>query len=346
MKRRLFLLSSFLLLASCGENKPSLETYSCSLAPVFGSGIQVTYQSSQGDLGDELKGIASKLDALVNPYSLPAKVSASLYTINHTHEPVKVDPMLQDILKKALELEEKTEGYFSPWLGEITTLWKTTLFGGIIADNAYEPSQEDIDLAQSKVGAMLEKIPSSSLVFDEENDTITRRGEAELDLGGLAKGFCVEKMKECLKEHGVTSYLINGGTSSLGLGVRPDGGSFNVVLSYTKNEREIVYKIKNADTSCSAVYEQFKKVGGTLYSHVINPKNGLPVTPFSMAFLRGEDSALLDAFSTSCMLAGTEKTQEWEKKYDFSAALFENKEESGKPYASLVYENGLLERSV
>ena len=58
--------------------------------------------------------------------------------------------------------------------------------------------------------------------------------------------------------------------------------------------------------------------------YIINPNTGMPLSDYSMAFLSGEDSALLDAFSTSCMIAGPEKSEEWSKKYNFSYSLYED----------------------
>lgn len=346
MKSKLVFLSlPLLLLASCGEEKgPETLYYHFSLTPVFGSGISMNYGSKEGSYNDTLEAITKRLDALVDPYHAPVNVEASLYTINHTHDPVAVDEDLFKMLKKAVELEKQTEGYFSPWLYEITTLWKTTLFGGLIPLSGFKPTKESIEEAKGKVGAMLAKIPGSSLVFDEAKKTVQRVGDAMLDLGGLAKGYFVERIEDFFEEKGVTVYLIDGGQSSLGFGTTDTGDGFNVRLSYTGTE-VIRYQAKNIDSSCSAIYEQYQMVDGVVYSHVIDPKNGLPVAPFSMAYLQGDDSAMLDAFSTSCMLAGIEKTKEWEKKYNFASCLFSDVTTGGH-YAKLEYENSNLKRSV
>ena len=60
-----------------------------------------------------------------------------------------------------------------------------------------------------------------------------------------------------------------------------------------------------------------------------------------MAFLEGEESTRLDAYSTACMIAGIAKTKNWEKAYNFKAALFEDKD----GLAELVYENSQLNKA-
>ena len=70
----------------------------------------------------------------------------------------------------------------------------------------------------------------------------------------------------------------------------------------------------------------------------------MPNADYSMAFLVGQDSALLDAFSTSCMIAGPEKAAEWGSKFGFEYALFDD---MFKGYARLVEESeGLAAKRV
>jgi thiamine biosynthesis lipoprotein len=180
------------------------------------------------------------------------------------------------------------------------------------------------------------------LILDAAKKTVQRVGSAKLDLGGIAKGYAVEKVDKILKDHGIKEYLVNGGTSSLAFGVAEDGGPFRVRLKYTgDDETSLRYYVKKAFTSTSAVYEQYRVVDGVTYSHVINTVTGIPVTDYSMAFLEGEDSTRLDAYSTACMIAGIDKTKDWEKAYNFKAALFEDKD----GLAELVYENSQLNKA-
>ena len=217
-----------------------------------------------------------------------------------------------------------------------------TIFGGIIPDPDYVPTSAKIDAAKIEAPALLEEMNNGSLILDAAKKTVQRVGSAKLDLGGIAKGYAVEKVDKILKDHGIKEYLVNGGTSSLAFGVFEGGGPFRVKLKYTgDDETSLRYYVKKAFTSTSAVYEQYRVVDGVTYSHVINTVTGIPVTDYSMAFLEGEDSTRLDAYSTACMIAGIDKTKSWEKAYNFKAALFEDKD----GLAELVYENSQLNKA-
>lgn len=333
MKKRFFLLLLSLALASCGE--PALASYSGMNPLVFHSYFSWTYDTAEEDISNDIYAFLDKVDRLADPYNeYPS--TKNLYTINHTENPVVVDPILIDMLETALDLQEKTEGYFNPLIGKVTTLWKETLFGLDGEKEAEEVTEGEILAAEEAAPALIEEMNESSLIINKAARTVQRVGGAHIDLGGLVKGYCVEKVQEMILKIGSVHYLLNGGQSSLSLGKSSKDGAFQVILKYSFIQNENVYAIMDADTSTSAIYEQPFRFNGKWYSHIMNPLTGIPCVDYSMAFLVGQDSAFLDAFSTSCMIAGTEKTEEWAEKYGFQYALFKD---AYGGYAKLVQES-------
>lgn len=335
MKRRVFALSLFpLLLVSCGQ----VTYYSGANPDVFHSFFTWNYDTKKNDISEEINDFVFHLGRLTDPYS-PSSYE-NLYSVNQTNDPVVVEDDLFDILSIAVDLQEKTEGYFNPMLGKITLLWKETLFG-LDGEKKNEggPSASEINEAKKKVPALLKEMKESSIVLNEEAKTVQRIGDAHIDLGGLVKGYSVERVKKMLKDVGSSHYVINGGQSSIAVGTTKDGNPYNVSLQYSVVAKENTYALADCDLSTSGIYEQLVYVSGEAYSHIINSKTGMPNADYSMAFLVGQDSALLDAFSTSCMIAGPEKTAEWAEKYGFEYALFDD---LFKGYARLVEESESL----
>ncbi len=308
------------------------------LNDVFSSYLSVAIEGYVDKLEDEATSLIEKINDLSDAYK--EKEIVNVYSINNSDEALKVDPLLFSLLEEALKIEEESEGYFSPLLGSLTSLWKVTLYGGIDGDVSYSPSEEDIEKALQKAPQLLKEAESTSLILDKGNLTVKRVGKGQIDLGAIAKGFTVKKVKELLKENGITRYLLDGGTSSYAFGESQSDGYFRVRIKYTKEDEAIRYKVKNEDCSMSSIFEQKKEVGGKMYSHLVNPKTGLPETEFASAFLVGEDSSSLDAFSTACLFVSEEKVKEWESKYEFKASLFSY--EDG--YQTLSYENPSLLR--
>lgn len=340
MKNKLnVLLLTPMLLASCAL-KPIEETQTPISVLAFGSFFTCKYMATSGEAGREIFDFVTKVDMLADPYTDYMGVS-NLYRINGTHEAVKVDQVLFELIKQSVDLKEKTEGNFNPFMGKITSLWKTTLFGAEYDLDFTGPTASSINEAKALIPALLEEMNGTNVELDEANLTVKRIGDGYIDLGGLTKGYSVEKVERILERYNVSSYLVNGGQSSLGLGKGPNGGPFKVNLMYSKEENENSFSLSEIDTSTSAIYEQFATVDGVTYSHIINPNTGLPLTDYSMAFLSGEDSALLDAFSTSCMIAGPEKSEEWAKKYNFTYSLYSD--EGG--FTKLVAESDELTKA-
>ncbi len=308
------------------------------LNDVFSSYVSVSYLNYIKGLEEEASSIINKINDLTDAYN--EKDIANVYSLNQSNEAIKVDPLLFSLLKEAVDIQSKSEGYFSPLLGSLTYLWKETLYGGIAGISSYTPTSEDIEKASQKVPQLLKETESTTLLFDEDNLTVQRVGNGQIDLGGIAKGFAVQKVKELLISNGVKNYIIDGGTSSYSFGESTGDGYFRVRIKYTKDDDVVRYKVKDVESAMSSIFEQKVEVDGKIYSHLINPKTGMPETTYASSFLLGDDASFIDAFSTACLFVSEEKTKEWEKEYGFKSSLFLY--EDG--YQRLDYENPSLVR--
>jgi thiamine biosynthesis lipoprotein len=105
---------------------------------------------------------------------------------------------------------------------------------------------------------------------------VTRVGEAEIDLGGIAKGYALDIAKQYLDSKKVTKYIIDAGSSSILLGEKDTkDGLFNIGLKDIKNA---YLKAKNCFVSTSGTSEQLTVIDGVKYSHIVNPKTGSVVS--------------------------------------------------------------------
>ncbi|MDE7161634.1 MAG: FAD:protein FMN transferase, partial [Anaeroplasmataceae bacterium] len=144
-------------------------------------------------------------------------------------------------------------------------------------------------------------------------------GEGNIDLGGIAKGYATSKVQEYLASISCTRYLLNAGSSNIVLGNK-NGKEFSVGLSkalaggYFKT-----LKMKEKSISTSSIKEQHTKIDGIYYSHLLNPKTGKPATYYETLSIIGEDSKVLDAYSTACFAMDLEEIKTFlnEKNLDF-----------------------------
>ncbi len=124
----------------------------------------------------------------------------------------------------------------------------------------------------------------------------------KLDLGGIAKGYAVDKAIEVLKQEGIKNALINAGGDIYGLGLKDRQGSWQVGLQHPRKKDVILAVLELEDRAC-ATSGDYERRG-----HIINPKTGYPCkdAPASVTVL-AEDCLTADALATSVFVLGPEK---------------------------------------
>ena len=219
---------------------------------------------------------------------------------------VKASPFLLDTLKAAVSMQKKTEGYFNPFMGELTSAWLGAL-------------KQGKTLSQEEITPMLEKAKGTSLKF--EGDMVSKVGEGLLDLGGIGKGVMCESAKWTLLEKGVKTYLVDGGKSSLLLGVADRyGSSFSVTLPNSN----LKFDAKDCAISTSSIDQQTYVVDGVKYSHIVNPMDGSAKPLYDSITLMGANAGELDALSTAMMGMDIEKIKGFCEEFQCKIAVMKD----------------------
>jgi len=131
-----------------------------------------------------------------------------------------------------------------------------------------------------------------------------------LDLGGIAKGYAVDKAIVVLRKEGIEAALLNAGGDIYCLGGRDKNKKWRVALQHPRKKNSILTVLELEDMACatSGDYQKYIQIDGRRYSHIINPKSGYPCTdvPASVTVL-AEDCASADALATSIFVLGPKK---------------------------------------
>lgn len=204
---------------------------------------------------------------------------------------VKANKELLEVIKYSLEIQNELDGYFNILIGRITKIWKEALH---IGDNSTPVILPDDELIQEELKIMNE----SKIIID--GDVVTIEGKADIDLGGVAKGYATQKVEEYMKENNITSYMINAGSSNISLGYKNKDESYRVGL--TNLDRMSYFMILNIDNKAivtSSIAEQNRTVDGKVYTHIINPITGYCENKYDIVTIIGEKSGYLDILSTT-----------------------------------------------
>jgi thiamine biosynthesis lipoprotein len=129
-----------------------------------------------------------------------------------------------------------------------------------------------------------------------------------INLGGIAKGYAVERAVNLLRSRGVRHAIVTAGGDSRLLGDRR-GQPFMVGIRDPRNEGEVVLTMPLEDEaiSTSGDYERYFEEDGTRYHHIIQPTTGEPAGGVRSATIIGPDAVLTDALSTSVFVLGVDR---------------------------------------
>ena len=182
--------------------------------------------------------------------------------------PVKVTPELFALLSECERYSRESEGTFDITIGPLMKVWGFYRGTGRLA-------------GKQQVAQALRKVGHRNVVLDAANCTVRFvRPGVELDLGGIGKGYAVDRMVTLLKEKGITSALVNGGGSSIyGLGAPPsEDRGWEINIRDPKSPSGVVADVylKHESISTSGSSEKFFLAEGRVYSHIMDPRTGYP----------------------------------------------------------------------
>ncbi len=224
----------------------------------------------------------------------------TVYTLNMTNDPIVVPYELGDCINKAIELGEETNGYFNLLSRDLNQLWKTRIFDATPS----VPSENEITREMEKMSSS-----SISLSLNQDNSwTVTRNGDARIDLGGIAKGYALKWVESYLEEKHIDKYMVNLGHSSVALGKTPNGEKWTLNISDGNEGRVISIKTKGPlSISTSGSTTQKAKIGDKTYTHIVNPKTGSAEATLSLVSLSLGDPLKEDVYSTAAYTMGKEE---------------------------------------
>ena len=282
--------------------------------------LVIGYEGNEGNFQKNFKAVHKRLQELHRLFDVyedyPGVQNLKYVNENAGTAPVKVDPEIMSLLKFGKEMYEKTDGEVNIAYGAVLRIWHDYREAGIAnPENASLPEEE----------ALLEAAKHCNiqdLILDEENSTVYFQDpELKLDVGGIAKGWSVERAAELLEEAGAKHYLLNIGGNLRAIGKRGDGKRWvcpveNPFYVDGQDEEQFAVAGEIEDTSLvtSGDYERFYVVNGKRYAHIVDPRTRMPANLHRSVSILTKDSGLADGLSTALFILNREEGKELVKK--------------------------------
>lgn len=227
---------------------------------------------------------------------------SDIYNINHANgAPVEVHDETVELIRYGIAFGDLSGGVFDISIGALTDLWDIPNNNGTIP-------------AQTQIDAALATVDYRQITVDGNTVTLGNP-DAALDLGGIAKGYVADRMREYLNANGACEGFINLGGNVLTLGQKANDEPYHIGIRKPFGEDgETITAVDVTDRSIvtSGRYERYFEKDGHIYHHILDPKNGYPYdNGLNGVTILSDSSMAGDALSTICFALGQEKGTEF-----------------------------------
>ena len=294
MKRRILLfviLPLCFALTACGKNENPEKKTITAMDTVL---TLTAYGNKAANVIDEAEEETYRLDTELSR----SNENGDIFPLNQNGTG-EVSDETAYIINTSLEICDSTNGAFDITIAPVMDLW------GFFGQNYRVPDEKELQ-------EQLQKVNYKNIEI--ENNNITLKDNAMLDLGGIAKGYASDKLTEIFKDNGIKSALISFGSAIQAIGKKPDGQKWCIGIANPKNSENYIAMLDLEDKciATSGSYEQVFEENGQRYHHIIDPKTGYPANNgLASVSVICDNATRADALSTALFVMGMDKAIEY-----------------------------------
>ncbi len=314
IKLLLLLLITVFTIISC--NTSNVEPYS-ETSFSMGTVCSITLYEKNIDFNfDEAFAV---IDGIENRMS-PVIIDSELYNINSNAavEPVKVSEDTYFVIKEGVKYAVFTNNRFDITIGPLVNLW------GIGTDKQRVPDPDLINLVLPLIGSKYIKLD------DETSSVYLENKNMLLELGGIAKGYAADIVRDFLIKKGFTKGIINLGGNVLTFGSKAEGTPWKIGIQNPVDSRGNyigTLEIGESAVVTSGIYERYFEKEGKRYHHILDPYSGYPVENNLLSISIVTPSGIkADAWSTLIFLSGLSLGMELLESEDAMEGIFITKD--------------------
>jgi thiamine biosynthesis lipoprotein len=280
--------------AACAPAAPHLIERS---RVVMGSALQLSAWASDDRAAVEAFDEAfAEFERLENILSI-WRPSSDVVRINSAagSHPVGVRQETIEVLRTALDVSRWSGGKFDVTFGALSEVWK------------FDHDQDDRVPTAAEIAARLPLVGFEAIEVDEKARTVfLRRRGARIHLGGIGKGYAIDRAAAILRERGVRDFMIQSGGDLYVAGYR-DGKPWRLGIRDPRGPADRIFAVldlSDATFSTSGDYERAFVSNGRRYHHILDPDDGQPARGARSVTIVADEAVLADALSTAVFVLG------------------------------------------
>lgn len=262
-------------------------------------------------LQGELQKAVDRVDDQMSPW----KPQSELCRFNRLNdgEALGLPPEMLAVLRDALDINEVSGGAFDPFMGKAVDAW------------GFGPSDREPDQAGADALARDWHRGPRELHFDPYNGRLIRKGDAALDLCGIAKGYGADRLSETLSAHGFSNHLVAIDGELRAEGPGPVGNGWQIGIEHPDLSGRIarfVLEASGLGVATSGNYRHTRETASGTVSHTMDPGTGTPVrNQILSATVLADTCAIADGLATALMVMGRDRALEFAHELSLSVLL-------------------------
>ena len=294
-------------MTACGKKTDSAQSESVSENDKYSSDIFAmdTYMSltAYGAKAEDAVTVAiheiQRLDAMFSVGNTDSDVTTANMQGSAT-----VSDETAYLVEQSLEISRKTDGAFDITIYPVMELW------GFTTKNYKVPQADELQETLKRVSYENVSLKDHELVL---------KNNAQIDFGGIAKGYTSSRVMQIFKEYGIEHGMVNLGGNVQTLGTKTDGTAWRVAIQSPQGGNQYLGILETSDQAVitSGGYERYFEENGVTYHHIIDPKTGYPSdSDLTSVTIVCADGTKADALSTSFFVMGLQKAESFYENTD------------------------------
>ena len=210
---------------------------------------------------------------------------------------VGIDIELFRFILRAKSYSKLTKGAFDISIGPLVKLW------GFDTEQYRLPGEDEIKTHLPLVDYR------HVIVLGMPPALFLNQAGMSIDMGGIAKGYAVDRVISILERYGIASAMVNAGGDIRAYGSKPDGDLWKIGIQHPRDKKRILtsLQIDRQAVVTSGDYERFFIEQEVRYHHILDPATGQPARGCQSVTLVAKEAIAADALATGVFVLGPEE---------------------------------------
>jgi len=219
------------------------------------------------------------------------------------------------VIKKSLYYSNISNGAF-----DITVQPLLDLYTDSFKNNGRPPTEEEIEIQKQLVNYENIIIENKTILFKKKGIKIT--------LGGIAKGYAIDRAMLILEKNDIHNALVNAGGDLKAIGTKEHNKSWTVALQNPRDRTDFItiIPVYNKAVATSGDYERYFVENKSAH-HIMNPKTGKSATDLISVTIIAKNAIDADAIATAVFVLGEERGLDLIRKEKAEGLIITNNKE-------------------